>query len=151
MTVEGYLNDVSLWSSVQVAPLFSDGVEDGGRIWDPVTGFQLRTVYVTGFGNRPTRRAFNRYSRRDRFMTLLMDTYEIGARQIVVMRCFDVLLARWKQGRSLLARKYFLNLRVVNYLIPVFLKLVPPYGKGACLRDPARFAKQRGIFNNLMA
>lgn len=149
MTVEYYLN--FLCREVEpIIPCSDKCVEAGGRMWDLVTGAQRAVVFVTGYGNRASHRSFNRYSRRDRFLTLLMDTYDIGNRQVVIMRCFDVLLARWKQGRSLLVRKYFLNLRVVNYLIPVHLNLPPPCVERDCLRDPYRFEKQRTIFQNLM-
>ena len=123
-------------------------VEQNGCLWDILTGEQCGNVFVHGYIQH-TRRSFSRYSRRARFMSNLMDLYEIGEDHVRILQVFDKLLHRWKTTRYLLDRKYFLNIRVLLFLIPAYLGI--PHTDTRPLRDKVRFDKQKHIFVHLLS
>ena len=122
--------------------------ESDGRLWDRDTGAMVGTCFVSAY--RPqARRTFSRYSRRARFMTHLFTYFENPGDHAEIMNVFDQILHSWKSTRNTIPRLYFLNVRVLLFLICDRLKLPPPFTKRSCLRDLNRFHAQQTIFNNL--
>ena len=122
--------------------------ESDGRLWNRETGAMVGTCFVSGY--RPqTRRTFSRYSRRARFMTHLFTHFEDPGDHVKIMQVFDQILRSWKSTRSTIPRLYFLNVRVLLFLICDRIKLPAPFTKRSCLRDVNRFHAQQTIFNNL--
>ena len=125
-----------------------NAVEHEGQMWDVTTGKLLGTCFVPGY-RKQTRRTFSRYSRRARFMTHLWSYFENPGDHRLIMNMFDKILRAWKLTRNTIPRLYFLNVRVLLYLICDHLQLPPPFTKHSCLRDVARFHTQQNIFKNL--
>ena len=123
-------------------------IEDSGRWVDPGTGIEYGHVYVPGYVQQ-TRRGFSRYSRRARFMCYLMEYVELGEQHLHILKVFDTILANWKTTRHLLDRKYFLNIRVLLYLIPTHLGWT--HNMARPLRDKHRYERQKQIFTQLLS
>ena len=135
----------------QKAAVVSDNtVECGGRYWNRDTGIQLPgVVFVRGY-EQSTKPSFTRYDRRVRFLFHVHDYMPLNAR-FCIMECFDTLLKRWEAQRHSLTRKYFLNIRVLLFLIPHFLGMPTYCGADEVLRDKSRFLEQQAIFDKLMS
>ena len=122
-------------------------IEASGRLWDPETGECHGQVFVPGFVQH-TRRGYSRYSRRARFMCYMMDMFTLGEQHLRILQVFDTLLANWKATRFSLDRKYFLNIRVLLFLIPTYLGW--SHNMTLPLRDKTRYEKQKQIFTQLL-
>ena len=75
-------------------------------------------------------------------MCYMMDMFEMGEQQL------RILLAKWKATRFSLDRKYFLNIRVLLFLIPTYLGW--SHNMTLPLRDKTRYEKQKQIFTQLL-